>query len=148
MTTSSAAAPFAHVVCAVESQELSAPAIAQAARAAAGDGQRLSLVHVVGTVARFTGGQTSRSRPPQELQAELVADARAWLDPLAAGHGAEAVTVVGPDPATTLLEWARDNGADLLVICPHRKGLARLLGSFAAEIVKDPPCAVLLAPHP
>lgn len=146
MSTSSAAAPFTHIVCAVESEELSSPAIAQAARAAAA-GPRLSLVHVVGTVARFTGGQTSRSRPPEELQAELVADARAWLEPLAAAHGAEAVTVVGPDPATTLLEWTRANDGDLLVICPHRKGLARLLGSFAAEVVKDPPCAVLLAPH-
>lgn len=148
MSPQSAAAPFAHVACAVESQEHSAPAIAQAARAAAAGSQRLSLVHVVGTVARFTGGQTSRSRPPEELQEELVADARAWLGPLAAEHGAEAVTVVGPDPATTFLEWARANGADLLVICPHRKGLARLLGSFAAEVVKDPPCPVLLAPHP
>lgn len=148
MSTDIALEPIHHVVCGVESEELSAPAIAAAARIAVPLGARLSLVHVSGTVARFTGGTTSRSRSPEELQAELVADVHAWLDPLAERMNGHGVVIVGDDPPDTLKRWTRDEAGDLIVICPHRRGLAaRLLGSFATGIVNDSPCPVVLA-HP
>jgi universal stress protein A len=139
-------APHGHVACGVETEELSAPAIAEARRVVAGSGARLSLVHVSGTVAAFTGGTTSRSAPPEQLQARLVADVHRWLDPLAAGAGGQGVVVVGDDPAGAMREWALGEGVDMIVICPHRRGLSRLLGSFASEMVRAAPCPVLLVP--
>ena len=146
MSTPPAPLTYRHVVCGVETEELSAPAIAEAARVAAAAGARLSLVHVSGTVANFTGGATSRQRSRDELQSELIADVHAWLDPLAEGVGGAGVVVVGDDPPVALKDWARREGADMIVICPHRTGISRLLGSFASGIVRDAPCAVLLAP--
>jgi nucleotide-binding universal stress UspA family protein len=139
--------PIHHVVCGVESEELSAPAIAAAARIAVPLEARLSLVHVSGTVARFTGGTTSRSRSREELQAELIAEVHAWLDPLAERMNGHGVVIVGDDPSDALKRWVTAEDGDLIVICPHRRGLAaRLLGSFASGIVNDPPCPVVLAP--
>jgi nucleotide-binding universal stress UspA family protein len=147
MSTEIALEPVHHVVCGVESEEMSAPAVAVAARIAVPLGARLSLVHVSGTAARFSGGSTARSRSAEDLQADLIADAHAWLDPLAVRMNGEGVVIVGDDLADALKRWVREAGGDLIVICPHRRGLAaRLLGSFARGIVADPPCPVVLAP--
>lgn len=136
---------YQHVACCVESEELSAPAVREAARVAAFGADRLSLVHVVGTAASFSGGRTSRSRPAGDLQAELVADVQTWLAPLAVRLGGTPVVVVGDDAPGALRRWAVAEGADLIVACPHRSGLARILGSFASGLVRDAPCPVLLA---
>jgi nucleotide-binding universal stress UspA family protein len=146
MSNDIALEPVHHVVCGVQNEELSAPAIAVAARIAVPLGARLSLVHVSGTVANFTGGTTSRSRSPEELQAELIADVHAWLDPLAERMNGDGVVIVGDDPADALKRWVVAEGGDLIVVCPHRRGLARILGSFASGIVQNAPCAVVLAP--
>ena len=146
MTQPSAPSAHRHVVCGVETVEASAPAIAEAGRVAAAAGARLSLVHVSGTVAGFTGGTTSRQRPPDELQAELIVDVHSWLDPAAERAGADAVVIVGDDPSSALKDWVREQDADLIVVCPHRRGLSRLLGSFAAGVVRDAPCPVMLVP--
>jgi nucleotide-binding universal stress UspA family protein len=136
---------YQHVVCCVESGELSAPAVREAARVAGLGAGRLSLVHVVGTAAAFSGGRTSRSRPEDDLQARLVADVEAWLAPLAARAGGTPVIVVDDDAPEAVRRWAVSEGADLIVACPHRSGLARILGSFASGLVRDAPCPVLLA---
>lgn len=148
MSTGSPPPAYRHVVCGVETEEASAPAITEAARVAAPSGARLSLVHVSGTVAGFTGGATSRARPKDELQAELIVDVHSWLDPVAERHGASAVVIVGDDPSAALKEWVADQGADLIVVCPRRTGISRLLGSFAAGVLNGAPCPVLLAPPP
>lgn len=141
------ARPYRHVVCGVENLEQSAPAIAEASRLASATGARLSLVHVSGTVARFAGGSTRYTRPREELQDELIVDVHSWLDPVAEREGGDAVVIVGDDPAGALREWTADQDGDIIVICPHRTGLSRLLGSFAADMVRDATCPVVLTPH-
>jgi nucleotide-binding universal stress UspA family protein len=145
MSTDGSPTPHRHVACCVESESLSLPALREAARVAAPVSDRLSVVHVVESPARFTGGRTSRSRPPDQLQAELLADARTWLAPLAERWGGVPVTLEGDDPPVRLTDWAAAEGVDLIVVCPHRRGVSRLLGSFAAAVVRGAPCPVLLA---
>lgn len=124
---------------------LSRPALEEAARIAGLGPGRLSVVHVVESAEGFTGGRTSRSRPPADLQRDLIADAEAWLAPLADRYGGAPVVVVGDDPPARLKAWARTEGVELIVVCPHRSGISRLLGSFASGVVHDAPCPVLLA---
>jgi nucleotide-binding universal stress UspA family protein len=56
-------------------------------------------------------------------------------------HGLE-----GEDAATAIVEFARDRGADLIVIGTHgRTGLRRLLiGSVAELVVRNASCSVLV----
>lgn len=138
-----AAPSYGHVACCVESPELSRRAIDEARRVAR-DG-RLSVVHVVESAEGFSGGRTAWSPPAEEVETGVVADARRWLEPLASGIGARAVVVVGDEPAGRVAEWARREGVDLIVVGPHRHGLAKLLGSFASGLVREAPCPVLLA---
>jgi nucleotide-binding universal stress UspA family protein len=137
--------PYRHVVCAVESEEVSAPAIRESARLAGLGAERLSLVHVVDSAAGFSGGRTSRSGPAASVEGHLEEEARAWLGPLAARLGGTPVVLVGDDAPGALRGWAAAEAADLIVACPHRRGLRRVLGSFASAIVRDAPCPVLLA---
>lgn len=112
--------------------------------AALGGGE-LSVVHVAPSPAGFTGGRTSGSAPLGEIRAELEAAALEWLTPLAQRHGGRPVVLTGDSAARAFADWARGQGVDLIVISPHRRGIARLLGSFAGELVRDAPCPVLLA---
>ena len=50
------------------------------------------------------------------------------------------------DPSTTIVSFAQDLGADLIVIPSHnRGGLKRLLlGSVAEAVVRNAPCPVLV----
>jgi nucleotide-binding universal stress UspA family protein len=127
------------IACGVESQVVSAPALAEAHRLSAATGARLVLVHVTGTATGFS--------PQEEIQADLIAEVHGWLDPLAASMAGEPVVLVGDDHADAIREWIKNGGADMLVICPHRHGLSRLLGSFASAVVRDAPCPVVLCPH-
>ncbi len=145
MARTPTSAGYRHVACCIESPDRSGPALAEAVRVAGPVGARLSLVHVTPTAGAFTGGRTSRSASPGAVVDHVHAEAAAWLTPIAQGHGAEAVILTGDAPALALKAWADRSGVDLLVVSPHRRGLARLLGSFAAEVVRDAPCAVLLA---
>ncbi len=74
---------------------------------------------------------------------ELAARARAEL--VAAGITAEARVLTG-DPREVLVDVARSEGAELVVMGSHgRTGLAKLvLGSVAAHVVGHAPCNVMV----
>lgn len=50
------------------------------------------------------------------------------------------------DPSTEIIDYAKDNGVDLIVLPSHgRKGVSRfLLGSVAERVVRLSPCPVLV----
>ena len=51
------------------------------------------------------------------------------------------------DPATEILDAARELGVDVIVLAPHdRHGLARLVGGVAERVMREAPCGVLLFP--
>ncbi len=139
-----AVAPGALVGCCVAGPE-AGPALDAARSVSSRSGARLSLVHVADPPGRFSGGRTAWSPPEDELAAGIVADARAWLEPLAAAsEGAEAVVLQDSDAAEAIIAWARAEGCALLVVEPRRRGVARVLGSVTARLTRDAPCAVLV----
>lgn len=138
-------APYAHIACCVDDSEGSARALAEARRLhALGDG-RLSLVHVATAGMMFAGTPEA----PLTDVVDAVNSSRLWLADLAAGvPGAEAVLLEG-DPPGAVVQWARDEGADLLVAASSRGFLERLLlGSFATHLARHAPCSVLLVREP
>jgi nucleotide-binding universal stress UspA family protein len=78
---------------------------------------------------------------------ELAERARAEL--AAAGLAAESRVVTG-DPREVLVDVARSEGADLVVMGSHgRTGFAKLvLGSVAAHVVGHAPCNVMVIKRP
>jgi len=79
----------------------------------------------------------------RELQGELVGRSQKALTD--AGMQAEGLMIEG-DPREALLEVAKREGVDLIVVGSHgRTGLEKLLmGSVASHIVAHAPCSVLV----
>lgn len=81
---------------------------------------------------------------PEGLVANNIKSARKTLADLAAQAGAEHMVKSGHS-STTILNYADEIGADLIVIGSHRPGLQDyLLGSTAARVVRHADCAVLV----
>ena len=138
---------YRHVACCCESEGVSERAVQEAVRVARLSGARLSFVHVVPSPGRFTGGRSAWSPPDEVLAQELLEDARRWLEPIAAGHDGDAVVIAGDDLPLRLVEWARETACDLIVACPHTRGiLGVVLGSFTTGLIHDSPCPVMLVP--
>jgi nucleotide-binding universal stress UspA family protein len=85
--------------------------------------------------------------PAPEVMAEIIRSAQQSL-----AKAKEAVSGVSVDtvqmqgkPATEIVRWAEEHGADLIVLGTHgRHGFRRLvLGSVAEEVVRGAPCPVL-----
>ncbi len=74
----------------------------------------------------------------QQTEALLTDDDRRLLN-------AEAVTITSERTAPTIVEYARANNCDLIVLGTHgRRALARLaMGSVAERVVRTAPCPVL-----
>jgi nucleotide-binding universal stress UspA family protein len=113
---------------------------------------RLSLLHVV-TDPRATGVLTSEVYVPAspETQERLVREARERLEQALPPDerrqfGGMIEARIG-DVAETILETARDQKVDLIVMGTHgRHGIAHLLlGSVAERVLRDAPCPVLTA---
>jgi nucleotide-binding universal stress UspA family protein len=122
------AGPFPHVACCVDGDPGDAAGVA-AARALAGEGGRLSVVHVAGT------GDSARA-------SRLVRDAAA------AAPGAEAVILHGP-PGPAICHWAEVTDAGLLVVAsrhPGRWGMS-VIGPVTRHLVDHAPCAILVVRH-
>lgn len=75
-------------------------------------------------------------------------DADNQLHEIAVEHGiADTAQIVVRDghPSTIILEFARETGADMIVIASHDPGIADyLLGSVAARVVRHAHCSVLV----
>jgi nucleotide-binding universal stress UspA family protein len=140
--------PYRHVACCVDDSDAAAVAVTEAARAAGMVGARLSLVHALPAVGRFTGGWTVRNPSRADLADDLRDEARGWLGALAEAHPGAAPVILdaGEHPADAVAAWASEAGCDLLVCAPWRGPVARMahLGSFANRLVRRAPCPVML----
>ncbi|HEY9855298.1 MAG TPA: universal stress protein [Stenomitos sp.] len=83
----------------------------------------------------------------READQALEALDQAIADLARAGHAAHAMVRVG-DPAQTIVQVARELGAQLIVVGTHgRQGLERIVdGSVAEAVLRHAPCAVLVQP--
>lgn len=70
------------------------------------------------------------------------------VDAQAAASRQRVVALAG-DPATQIVQFARDEGVDLIVMPTHSSGPFRrfLLGSVTAKVLHDADCAVLTSVH-
>ncbi|MDG1897462.1 MAG: universal stress protein [Fuerstiella sp.] len=118
-------------------------AIANAIRIA-GDASKLHLVHVLLPLDTVS---------PGVLLGDVSDDARRKtvtekLNSLAAEHGAAEATmsVLLGTPGTEIADYAKDQGADLIVIPSHGyHGVKRIfLGSVAERVIRHAECSVLV----
>jgi universal stress protein A len=131
---------FTKILCPVDFDENSNPALQIATELAQERKANLHLLHVV-------------AMPPGPEVAlafgKMEAAARTKLDRLTRqkinGKAHYEVTVMMGDPGVEVLHAAKRLGADLIVMATHgRKGLRRLvLGSVAEQVVREAQCPVL-----
>jgi universal stress protein A len=112
-------------------------------------GARLHVLHTVENVL-IPGGaevpvaavqqveQGLESVATRQMEAVVTADDRAALDAVTVVRGARAA-------ALDIVEYARDNQIDLIVMGTHGRGALQhlLMGSVAERVVRSAPCPVL-----
>ena len=109
------------------------------ARKIGGDQGSIVLLNVLEPIPAYVTAEL-----PDGLMGRNLANARAELTALAAEAGVESDVRSG-HPSVTILEYAKEIGADLIVIASHRPGLQDyFLGSTASRIVRHAECAVLV----
>lgn len=86
---------------------------------------------------------------PAGIHETALSDAAARLNEIVSEHGIpdiSKVVVREGRPATEILEFAKETGADLIVIASHDPGFVDyFLGSVAARVVRHAHCSVLVA---
>lgn len=108
------------------------------ARQLASEGATITCLHVMEEVPGYVANY---------LPADYSAQARKAIedqleDIVGEVPGARSI-VVGGHSGSTIVDWADDNGVDLIVIASHRPGMQDLLlGSTAAKVVRHAQCAV------
>jgi nucleotide-binding universal stress UspA family protein len=122
---------------------------------ARGFGAALQVLHVTENVfARATDGYGYTTIPAQ-VQEDLERAGRAQTEGLLDEEDrhelhAMAATVTSNSPADAIVEYARTNGVDLIVMGTHGRGpVAHLfMGNVAERVVRTAPCPVLTVRHP
>jgi nucleotide-binding universal stress UspA family protein len=105
-------------------------------------------------MARAYGGDGFVFSDPQ-LQGEVEATARKQADALLCQEDrdvlrAQAVVLTSNTPAFAIVDYARANDVDLIVMGTHGRGAVAqlLMGSVAERVVRTAPCPVLTVRHP
>lgn len=136
--------PFGHVAVCVDGSEAT-PAALRLARRLRTPGGRLRIVNVVPPPFSSTLGWGGMSPPDLIGEAEAVVDRIIEQLPEAEREDAESVVLSG-HPPSTVVEWAREAGPDLLVTAAHGGLLKRLaMGSFSSQLAYHAPCSVAVA---
>jgi nucleotide-binding universal stress UspA family protein len=108
------------------------------AKALLADGGKITLLSVIEPIAGYVAtyipeGQLEKNR--QEILANLEADA--------GGDDCIDTRVIMGHPGSAIVDHAKDNDVDLIVIASHKPGLQDFfLGSTAARVVRYSKCAV------
>ncbi|HWC95343.1 MAG TPA: universal stress protein [Candidatus Sulfopaludibacter sp.] len=113
----------------------------------------IALIHVVLPPAAVYGfSEAAAYTTVPDLQAEVVADRKARLNTFGAAELQDLPvtrTVLEGDPAHTIVRYAHQFGAQLIVMPTHAYGPFRrfLLGSVTAKVIHDAGCPVWTSPH-
>lgn len=109
------------------------------ARQIGGQQSRIIALFVASELPHFITGQL-----PEGVVEKNLAVARKELLRHAEKAGAESEIRSG-HPPTVVLEYAKEVGAELIIVGSHRPGLQHyLLGSTAARVVRHAECSVLV----
>ena len=120
-----------------------------------GFGAELHVLHVVeDLLTRAIDGYGSAAISP-EVQLDVERAGRSQTEALLSDEDrlelhAKASTVTSNRPAAEIVDYARKNGIDLIVMGTHGRGaIAHLfMGSVAERVVRTAPCPVLTVRHP
>ena len=118
------------------------PALQIARRLAAAEA-RVTLLHVMDEAPAFAIDYLPEGWR-EELRAAIEADLSRRLAEAGVETTEGAVAVIeGGSPGRDILQWARDNAVECIVISSHRPEVHGLiLGSTATRVVRDAACAV------
>ena len=137
---------FAKILCPTDFSDYSRAAVGVAAQLAKESGAELILLHSADTPVAYQGDTDLGL--DETLRGELQRDLDAISLP--AGELRVRRMLVEGDPGAAILDVAREEKVDLIVISTHgRTGLTRLLmGSVAEYVVRHAPCGVLTLKNP
>lgn len=136
---------YRHILCAVDLSEENVAVASRAAELARSYQAKLSLLHAVEYIPIDLANELVLPQQ-QEIEQQLVAQARAHLTSLASTMGIEPLheVVVQGSTKSEIIEYARDHDVDLIVLGRHgRHGISRLLGSVANAVLHHAGCDVL-----
>lgn len=133
---------------AVDDSKGSAEAIKQISALFAPQTTEIKILHVLSPTLYSTPPQMARAYVPEleELAKSVSFEVEHFAKKLrASGFAVETLIETG-DVRSTIIEFAVDWGADLIVVGAHEhRGLVRfLLGSVAESVVRDAGCSVLV----
>ncbi|MBE9153694.1 universal stress protein [Cyanobium sp. LEGE 06113] len=144
---------FQHLLVATDGSELSQRALLQALALAKALGARLRILTVEGTLpVSLVGagelvdtGAIEALMKAAQLQSQQILDAAAATAEQA-GVSAEVVKRISAQPSMAILEEARSQACDLIVMASHgRRGLqGLLLGSETQRVLTQSSCPVLV----
>jgi nucleotide-binding universal stress UspA family protein len=118
-------------------------------------GARLHVLHAAPNVfATSMDGYGYAAIPPQ-VQEDLEKAARRQMDERVNDEdrrelGATTTIVVHNSPAIAIIDYAKQNGIDLIIVGTHGRGAVAhvFLGNVAERIVRSAPCPVLTVRDP
>ena len=140
------------ILIAVDDSEYSRQAVSAVPELFNRESTEIKVLHVLTPISSSTPPQMARGYAPEmaDLTRELPFDLEHSLQKLrTAGFTVDTVIENG-EVRTTIIDFASDWGADLIVVGSHgHKGLLRLLlGSVAESVVRHAPCSVLVIRRP
>lgn len=131
----------------IDAEKSGAEAIAFAKKLAVEDGAQIVLLHVKELVPGYVA-----SHLPDDFNKMSTDTAHKNLSAAAAAQGlgdTADVVIRDGNPSAEILDYAKDTGADLIVIASHNPGFGDyFLGSTAARVVRHAHCSVLVLRHP
>lgn len=113
-----------------------ADAEVRAAQAISAPGARITLVHVIGAGPGFSSDHTEDS---SEMAHVIEHD----LERIARNFVEAEVKVLKGEPEEVILDLAKSDGVDCIVLAPHRTDTGEY-GSVASQVVRRAPCTVHL----
>lgn len=117
-------------------------------------GARVTLLHVVATVSAIPHGAPLAPPVEEPGVADDIDEAQKALETHGTtfqdGLDVTPVVVTGRDVAQTIVDYAKEHGADLIAVATHgHTGFRHLvLGSVAEGVVRRSPLPVLVLPRP
>ena len=113
-------------------------------------GATLHVLHVLDDVGARAATMAGYGVDVERMQTELEQAAQTQLDALLSDEDrrdlrARAVVLTSTTPALSIVQYARDEAVNLIIVGTHGRGVVShfLVGSVAERVVRTAPCPVL-----
>lgn len=138
---------YRRILCAIDFSPTSTAALRHADELASRLGATLTILHVIADPLQQPWSAEAYGLNIADLEAEWIEQANASLARLAGECKSNTVTTwrIGR-PAAEILDYARGDATDLIVVGSHGHGVfaQMILGSVADRVLRQAPCPVLI----